>query len=98
MIKGVCPVCDGTTRMHTPENLRPYAEKKGWYGYSKEDDCISCNNCGTQYMFGKATGEVLLRKDGTPCVHKYSGRTVGHCLTEYTCSHCGDRHQIDSGD
>jgi hypothetical protein len=98
MNKGVCPVCNGTTRMPTPDNLRPYAEKKGWYGYRKEDDCVSCTNCGTQYMFGKATGEVRLREDGMPCVHQYTGTTVGRCLTQYTCRHCGDRHQIDSGD
>ena len=26
------------------------------------------------------------------------GRTIGRCLTEYTCVHCSDRYQIDSGD
>jgi hypothetical protein len=39
-----------------------------------------------------------LQQDGTPCTHKYTGKTVGRCLTQYTCMHCNDQYQIDSGD
>ena len=95
---GTCPVCNGTGRMPTPNNLRQYGEKNGWYGYKKEDDCCDCTNCGAQTMYGKASGQVLLRPDGTPCTHKYTGRNAGRCLTEYTCEHCGSSYQIDSGD
>jgi hypothetical protein len=49
-------------------------------------------------MFGRATGQVRLNNAGEPCTHSYSGETAGRCLTEYTCKHCGDRYQIDSGD
>jgi len=95
---GTCPVCNGTGRMPTPEYLRKYGEQNGWYGYDKSDDCCTCTNCGGQTMYGRPTGQVPLRPDGTPCKHEYTSATVGRCLTEYLCVHCGDRYQIDSGD
>jgi hypothetical protein len=49
-------------------------------------------------MYGRDTSQVRLNKAGEPCVHKYTRRTVGRCLTEYRCSECGDRYEIDSGD
>ena len=98
MKKGICPVCNGTGHQPCPDNCREYGVKYGWYGYRTDDDTITCTNCGGQYMFGKITGEVPLNKDGNPCVHEYQGKKVGNCLTEYTCIHCDDKHQIDSGD
>ena len=98
MEHGTCPVCNGSGRMPTPDRLRQYAEQYGWYGYSKEDDRCTCTNCGGQTMYGQATGQVHLRPDGTPCTHEYTSATVGRCLTEYTCRHCGHSYQIDSGD
>ena len=95
---GVCPVCNGSGRMPTPDYLRQYGEKNGWYGYDKADDCCTCTNCGGQTMYGKPTGKVALRPDGTPCKHEYTSATVGRCLTRYTCKHCGSSHEIDSGD
>lgn len=95
---GVCPVCNGTQRMPCPDQNREYGKKYGWYGYRAEDDTIPCNNCGSQTMYGKATGEVPLRKDGTPCEHEYKSYNVGRCLTQYDCVHCTFRFQIDSGD
>lgn len=97
--KGACPVCNGTGRNHDHSlELSDYAKSRGWYGYRSEDDCIACDNCGAQYMFGQATGQVNLRPDGTPCVHEYKGESVGRCLTKYTCVHCDDTYHIDSGD
>ena len=93
-----CPVCSGTGRMPTPNHLRKYGEQNGWYGYSKEDDRMTCTNCGGQTMYGKATGKSRLRKDGSPCVHEYTGRSLGRCYTGYTCKHCGYSYEIDSGD
>lgn len=88
---GVCPVCNGTKEvLLTADELR--------YSWNKGKTHRDCTNCGGQYMFGRATGEVPLRPDGTPCKHEYTSQTVGRCLTEYTCKHCGSRHQIDSGD
>lgn len=91
---GTCPVCNGTGR-------RPAGDSK-WkssvFGYDKQTDTLLCDNCGGQTMWGNATGRVTLRPDGTPCKHEYRGITVGRCLTEYTCIHCGHRYQIDSGD
>ena len=84
--------------MPTPDANRIYGEMYGWYGYSKEDDCCDCTNCGAQKMFGKPTGRVQLRPDGTPCVHQYKGATIGRCLTQHICVHCGDTYVIDSGD
>jgi len=94
MKKGTCPVCNGTGRV--PAGDTPF--KTVLSGYVKETDTLMCRNCGGQYMFGHPRGEVNLREDGTPCIHKYTSKTVGRCLTEYTCQHCGDRYQIDSGD
>lgn len=86
----VCPVCNGTKRA---PSTRTYLRD-----YDAETGTAPCYNCGTQYMFGQATGWVAANKQGDPCKHKYNGREVGRCLTEYVCEHCGDRFQIDSGD
>lgn len=91
---GVCPCCLGTGRVEAKDT--PY--KHVYAGYDLQTDTLPCTNCGAQYMFGRSTGEVRLREDGTPCKHEYSSKTVGRCLTEYICKHCGDRYQIDSGD
>jgi hypothetical protein len=96
---GTCPVCNGTGHKPCPDEVtRGYGVRNGWYGYRAEDDTVTCDNCGGQYMFGQPSCEVRLRPDGTPCTHEYVGVTIGRCLHEYTCKHCGDRHQIDSGD
>ena len=92
--KGTCPVCNGTCRV--PAGNSTY--KSVQVGYDKETDTLPCRNCGGQHMYGRATGEVRLRSDGVPCTHSYASQTVGRCLTDYTCSHCGDRYQVDSGD
>lgn len=99
MEQGICPVCNGTGHMPCPDNLRHYGQINGWFGYRAEDDTVTCNNCGGQKMFGKPTGKVNLRRDnGQPCVHEYSGTEIGRCYTRYVCKHCGDTHNIDSGD
>ena len=91
---GICPVCNGSGRV--PAGDQKY--KSVIAGYDKETDTFGCTNCGGQYMFGRPTGQVKLRDDGTPCKHQYVSKLVGRCLTEYFCVHCADRHQIDSGD
>lgn len=91
---GTCPVCNGSGRR--PAGNNPY--KKVYAGYDAETDTLSCNNCGGQTMYGRSTGQVSLRPDGTPCRHEYTSRTIGRCLTEYTCRHCGHSYEIDSGD
>ena len=91
---GTCPVCNGTHRVPAGDNKY----KSVIAGYDKDTDTFACTNCGGQYMYGSPRGQVRLNKDGVPCTHKYSSKTVGRCLTEYTCSECGDRYQIDSGD
>ena len=96
MEKGTCPVCNGSGRVAVPEDQQRY--KHVYAGYDAETDTLACSNCGAQYMFGRPTGQVRLNKEGQPCKHKYTSQTVGRCLTEYTCSECGDRFQIDSGD
>ena len=96
MEKGCCPVCNGSGRVPVPESMERY--KNVIAGYDKDTDTLACTNCGAQYMFGRSTGEVRLNREGVPCTHSYTSQTVGRCLTEYTCEHCGDRYQIDSGD
>jgi DNA-directed RNA polymerase subunit RPC12/RpoP len=75
-----------------------YKYKSVIAGYDQATDTLPCTNCGGQYMYGSPKGQVRLRDNGEPCVHEYTSQTVGRCLTEYTCKHCGDRYQIDSGD
>lgn len=96
MNKGTCPVCNGSGRVPVSPEQERY--KHVYAGYDKDTDTLRCTNCGGQYMFGQPTGEVRLNKEGNPCKHSYTSKTVGRCLTEYTCEHCGDRYQIDSGD
>ncbi len=91
---GVCPVCNGSGR--TPAGDNKY--KSITAGYDKETDTFGCNNCGGQRMYGQPTGEVQLRADGTPCKHEYDYKKLGNCYHGYTCKHCGDRYEIDSGD
>lgn len=91
---GVCPVCNGSGRVAAGN----YKYKDVVAGYDKETDTLACNNCGGQTMYGKPSGKVPLRPDGTPCKHEYTSASVGRCLTRYTCKHCGVSHDIDSGD
>lgn len=93
---GVCPVCNGTLRVPADERQKKYANVIA--GYDKSNDTIACNNCGGQGMFGKPSGEVPLRADGTPCKHEYVGVSRGRCYTVYTCKHCNHSYDIDSGD
>lgn len=94
MERGTCPVCNGSGRKAAGD----YQYKSVLAGYDKDTDTLPCTNCGGQYMYGSPKGQVRLNKDGVPCTHSYRSQTVGRCLTEYTCAHCGDRYQIDSGD
>lgn len=94
MTKGSCPVCQGTKRV--PAGDHKY--KSVIAGYDSATDTLECRNCGGQYMMGRPTGEVRLNRDGIPCTHHYDSATIGRCLTQYTCRHCGDGYTIDSGD
>ena len=95
-MSAICPVCNGTCRVAVPESHQRY--KSVMSGYDAATDTLACSNCGGQYMMGRPTGRVGLNRDGVPCTHSYVNRTVGRCLTEYTCLHCDNRYQIDSGD
>lgn len=95
---GVCPKCDGTTRMPVPEEGYDRAWLPQVRGYDLLTDTFVCDNCGGQTMSGKATGTVPLRPDGTPCVHSFACRPAGRCYREYTCRHCPAKYRIDSGD
>ena len=67
-------------------------------GTAKSQNDRECRNCGGQYMYGRGTGEVYLRQDGTPCKHEYNSTNIGRCLTRYKCIHCAEQFDIDSGD
>jgi hypothetical protein len=67
-------------------------------GTGKGENDRECRNCGGQQMYGRATGKVNLRQDGTPCKHEYNSTTIGRCLTRYKCTHCSYQFDIDSGD
>lgn len=95
MTKGTCPVCHGSCRRAYTGDTR-YASVVATYDAAT--NTVACDNCGNQYMYSSAKGEVNLNRDGVPCTHVYTGENAGRCLTTYTCRHCGDRYQIDSGD
>ena len=88
---GVCPVCNGTCQVE----LTDEEKTRSW---NKDKTHRNCHNCGGQYMYGSPKGEVRLNTEGVPCKHSYTSQSDGRCLTGYTCKHCGDRYQIDSGD
>lgn len=89
--KDTCPVCNGVGQL-------PLTEHDKKWSWNRDRTHKECYNCGGQYMYGKGRGQVALNKEGKPCVHKYTSRTIGRCLTEYRCENCGDRYEIDSGD
>jgi len=89
-----CPVCNGSGRV--PAGNNKYKDVIA--GYNKNDDTFKCTNCGGQYMFSSSSGFVNKNKEGTGCTHHYNSQNSGRCLTTYTCKHCNDRYQIDSGD
>ena len=91
---GICPVCNGSCRRPTGNDKW----KTVYAGYDPVTDTLPCTNCGGQYMFGRPSGQVRLRQDGTPCTHSYKSATIGRCLTRYTCAHCNEYYDIDSGD
>lgn len=94
MQMGTCPVCNGTGR----RSAHGVSYKTVFAGYDPVTDTLKCDNCGGQTMSALPTGQVPLRKDGTPCVHEYTGRSAGRCYTIYTCIHCSYTYDIDSSD
>lgn len=96
-LTGTCPKCDGSTRRPVPPDYN-----RSWlpniYGYDEATDTFPCNNCGGQTMAGRGTGTVLLRDDGTPCLHEYTHINAGRCLHKYVCKYCPHTYYIDSGD
>lgn len=91
-----CPVCAGSLRQSAGDG--PY---RMWAaGYRADDNSIPCQNCGGQKMFGRPTGSVPARPDGTPCTHTY--RVVQHDRYAHVhscvCTECGDTFELDSGD
>jgi len=93
---GVCPVCTGSCRVALQENQQRYAAVIA--GYDAVTGTVPCSNCGGQYQFSCATGQVPLTPTGKTCTHSYTGLNAARCLTTYTCDHCGDCYQIDSSD
>ena len=63
--------------------------------YGKPEEC---HNCGGQHQWGRATGLVFLRKNGTPCKHEYTSEKLGNCYYGYSCKFCPESFTIDSGD
>ena len=94
MKTGICPVCNGSTRIDAGN----YKYREVIASYRKEDNTLACRNCGGQTMYGTASGTVPLRSDGTPCKHEYVEYKKGNCYYVYICKHCGHSYDIDSGD
>ena len=99
--KGICPVCNGDLRVAVPTGKEWMRNDRGWYSYDTKTDTVNCGNCGSQYMFGRPTGEVPVNRNGQPCRHEYTMyRPYGpfHGLSNHTCKHCDDKFSIDSSD
>lgn len=86
-----CPKCNGS-------GVMPLTDKEKTYSWNKGRATRECDNCGAQYQMCQSRGYVRPNREGTPCLHSYSGKNVGNCLTKYTCKHCGEQFEIDSGD
>lgn len=81
---------------YEPAGPGPFVDGQGYEGGT-----LPCTNCGGQTMSLKATGQVRLRPDGTPCKHEYKlrdGSNPGRGWYRYECRHCGDQYDLDSGD
>ena len=91
MRKLVCPKCQGSKEISLEADEVNYSWNKG-------KTHKPCNNCGGQYQWGRATGKVSVRPDGEACLHEYTGKNIGRCLTAYSCRHCAEGFTIDSGD
>ena len=90
----ICPKCNGSTRV--PANGQ---WAKVMATYRESDHTWACDNCGGQTMGLHATGRVFVDPaTGLGCLHNYRGEKVGNCYHVYTCTKCGDRYDIDSGD
>ncbi len=93
--EATCPVCNGTKRV--PAGASKY--KTITATYDEKTDTFACRNCGGQTMSLSAQG--VTRVDpatGLGCLHTYVGQQAGNCYNIYTCTKCGDRYDIDSGD
>lgn len=86
-----CPVCNGSKSVPIPANEQKYSWNVG-------KETKDCGNCGGQYQWSSPSGKVKVNVQGEPCTHAYRSSDVGRCRTAYTCIHCTDRYEIDSGD
>lgn len=93
--KAICPKCDGSAREVLPESQRQYRIAT----YRESDHTIACRNCGGQTMSLTASGKTRVDPaTGLGCMHEYRHQSGGRCYHIYTCTKCGDRYDIDSGD
>ena len=88
----ICPCCNGT-------GLRELSVQEQSYSWNKGATQGKCLNCGGQTMSGKAKGYTKTDPStGKGCKHTYTKKNAGQCYHIYTCSECGDKYDIDSGD
>lgn len=93
----VCVKCGGTTRLAPDDGVRQYLPHIA--GYRSNDDTVPCDNCGGQTMSNRGTGRTRVDPaTGAGCLHSYRHQRGGNCYHIYTCTKCGDRYDIDSGD
>jgi RecJ-like exonuclease len=86
-----CPRCKG----HGGWNLQVNA-----YSLHGKEDTPENRHLFAHFraMCGSCNGWGYMRV-GQTCAHEWgSPRTVGRCLTEWTCVHCGEKTQVDSSD
>jgi hypothetical protein len=86
-----CPRCHGHGGWNLKINAYPLhryedtAENRHRYAHFRSL-CPSCNGWG-------------FMREGQTCAHEWgSARSVGRCLTEWTCIHCGVKSIVDSSD
>jgi uncharacterized protein with PIN domain len=90
-----CPKCNGSTRRPADEAARKWRLAT----YRESDHTLACDNCGGQTMSLTAKGKTRIDPaTRLGCLHTYRGEQAGNCYRIYTCTKCGDRYDIDSGD
>jgi len=90
----ICPKCNGTARRAPDEGIRPVFA--AYCRLPRER-----RHAAVRQLRRPDRGTGRTRVDpatGAGCLHSYRHQQGGNCYHIYTCTKCGDRYDIDSGD
>jgi hypothetical protein len=76
-----------------------YDNKQGtWVEFEEYQKMYNAAVKAKELLEAGNTKDALTILTRETCRHDYAARTIGRCLTEYTCKLCGKSKVIDSGD